>query len=353
MEKSLAFVRFAEFDVETRGGASSFRSSRFLDDMTNCNLETSPRSVPFPAQNQQFYPFLAQPPGYNFLQAWNNLPFNLLFPYHPSLLRQYIQLASRAATSGLPLPPGLPIPRLDAMPPFSALNVVREGWTKAEPGAMEDIKEPPTRLSPRNEDLPLNLSMKHSQPPTTGSSRIWSPAESLVEHRPGSISPSSSAESPSCEARFFPSTSMISPLRTHAEGTPFESSPASRLLNCPECGKSFPDPSSLQLHLRKGHHSTARSKRATSSPRSLDRQFSCNQCDKTFKRSSTLSTHLLIHSDTRPYPCQYCGKRFHQKSDMKKHTYIHTGQPTKPPADPRDGPRSLLLIRGTAHEASC
>lgn len=79
---------------------------------------------------------------------------------------------------------------------------------------------------------------------------------------------------------------------------------------CPECRKEFSNQSTLTKHMI---------------THSDERRFVCPQCSKAFKRHDHLNGHMLTHREHKPYACDMdgCDKSYCDARSLRRHKEKH------------------------------
>ncbi|XP_067367709.1 uncharacterized protein si:dkeyp-69b9.6 [Channa argus] len=238
-----------------------------------------------------------------------------------------------------------------------------------------------------NPNASSNGGLSHGQPPAligsgVGMSNMGGDPSSLLASSSSSSSvvssSSSSAPSSTAASVLVTNDSQLSKSNNQSSMQPNPTdSDTEPIYSCGECGKSFPQLSSLRRHLRMHEPTTAgTSNTSTTGPNpvhiktqsdpslphstqepsqppsnscpSPDKIFHCPDCGKGFKKKGHLLQHGVIHSSARPYGCSTCSRAFNRRESLTRHEKIHEEKPFRCPACGRAFRESTSLLNHAA-----
>ncbi|XP_074539132.1 uncharacterized protein LOC141800477 isoform X2 [Halichoeres trimaculatus] len=228
--------------------------------------------------------------------------------------------------------------------------------------------------------------LSHGQPPAligsgVGMTNMGGDPSSLLASSSSSssvVSSSSSAPSSTAASVLVTNDSHLSKSDNQSSMQPNPTgSDSEPSYNCGDCGKSFPQLSSLRRHMRMHEPTTAgTSNTSTTGPNpvhiktqsdpslphstqetpqsssnscpSPDKIFHCPDCGKGFKKKGHLLQHGVIHSSARPYGCSTCSRAFNRRESLTRHEKIHEEKPFRCPACGRAFRESTSLLNHAA-----
>uniref|UniRef100_A0A3P9JCP4 Si:dkeyp-69b9.6 n=1 Tax=Oryzias latipes TaxID=8090 RepID=A0A3P9JCP4_ORYLA len=238
-----------------------------------------------------------------------------------------------------------------------------------------------------NPNTNSNGGLSHGQPPAligsgVGLASMAGDPSSLLASSSSSSSvvssSSSSAPSSTAASVLVTNDSQLSKSDNQSSMQPSGTeSGTESVYSCGDCGKSFPQLSSLRRHLRMHEPTTAgTSNTATTGPNPIhiktqsdpslphstqetpqpstnscpspEKVFHCPDCGKGFKKKGHLLQHGVIHSSARPYGCSTCSRAFNRRESLTRHEKIHEEKPFRCPACGRAFRESTSLLNHAA-----